>query len=306
MSRKVVVTCALTGSFDTPSKNPAVPVSPEQIAHSALDAAKAGAAVVHIHVRDPKTAKPSMDLALYREVVERIRERNTDVILNLTTGAGGRFAPDPEDPARAGEGTTLASPAIRTRHVEALRPDICTLDVATMNFGETVFMNTPAHLREMAGRARAAGAKPEIEVFDLGHIELAKRLIADGCIAEPPLFQICLGIPYGAPATAETMIQMRHRLPPDAIWSGFGIARAQFPMLAVVAGLGGHVRVGLEDNLYLSRGRLAPSNAALVEKAANLLELLDCSAASPDEARQIFGLSGVAGEERTLMAATTP
>ncbi|MFL5183235.1 MAG: 3-keto-5-aminohexanoate cleavage protein, partial [Microvirga sp.] len=225
MSRKTVITCALTGSFDTPSKNPAVPVTPAEIANSALDAAKAGAAVVHIHVRDPKTTKPSMELALYQEVVDRIRDKNGDVVLNLTTGAGGRFAPDPAEPRKAGEGTTLTTPAIRMRHIEAIRPPICTLDVATMNFGETIFANTPSHLREMADRAKAAGAKPEIEVFDLGHIELAKRLIADGHLAEPPLFQICLGISYGAPATPETLIQMRDRLPKNAAWSAFGIGR---------------------------------------------------------------------------------
>jgi uncharacterized protein (DUF849 family) len=290
MSRTVVITCALTGSFDTPSKNPAVPVSPQQIAQSALDAAKAGAAVVHIHVRDPKTTKPSMELALYQEVVERIREKNDDVVLNLTTGAGGRYVPDPEDPRKAGEGTTLTTPAVRMRHIEALKPPICTLDVATMNFGEQIFANTPGHLRDMADRAKAAGAKPELEVFDLGHIELAKRLIADGHIAEPPLFQICLGIPYGAPATPETLLQMRDRLPKNAAWSAFGISRAEFPMVAVAAVAGGNVRVGLEDNLYLGRGELAPSNAALVEKAARLLALLDCAPATPAEARRVFGL----------------
>ncbi len=292
MARKVVVTCALTGSFDTPSKNPAVPVTPEEIVNSALDAAKAGAAVVHIHVRDPKTTRPSMELALYREVVERIRERNEDVVLNLTTGAGGRFAPHPDDPRMPGEGTTLATPAARVAHVEALKPEICTLDIATMNFGETVFMNTPAHLRAMADRIKAAGVKPELEVFDLGHIELAKRLIAEGHVEEPPLFQLCLGIPYGAPATPETMAQMRDRLPKNAVWSAFGIARAEFPMAVVAAELGGHVRVGLEDNLYLSRGELAPSNAALVEKVVTILSLLDVSIATPAEARAIFGLRG--------------
>jgi uncharacterized protein (DUF849 family) len=290
MSRKVVITCALTGSFDTPGKNPAVPVSPEQIATSALDAAKAGAAVVHVHVRDPKTTRPSMELPLYRETVERIREKNDRVVINLTTGAGGRFAPDPTDPRKAGEGTTLAAPAARVRHVEELRPEICTLDVATLNFGETVFMNTPAHLREMADRVKAAGVKPEVEVFDLGHIELAKRLLADGHIAEPPLFQLCLGIPWGAPATPETMIQMRDRLPKNAVWSAFGIARAEFPMAVLAAELGGNVRIGLEDNLYVSRGRLAPSNAALVEKAVTVLSLLDVSIATAAEAREIFGL----------------
>ncbi len=294
MSRKVVITCALTGSFDTPGKNPAVPVSPEQIATSALEAAKAGAAVVHIHVRDPKTTKPSMELSLYRETVERIRDKNDHVVINLTTGAGGRYAPDPADPRKPGPGTTLTTPAARVRHVEELRPEICTLDVATLNFGETVFMNTPAHLREMADRAKAAGVKPEVEVFDLGHIELAKRLVADGHIAEPPLFQLCLGIPWGAPATPETMIQMRDRLPKNAVWSAFGIARAEFPMAVLAAELGGNVRIGLEDNLYVSRGRLAPSNAALVEKAVTVLSLLDVSIATSAEAREIFGLGTAA------------
>ena len=292
MSRKTVITCALTGSFDTPSKNPAVPVTPEQIATSALDAAKAGAAVVHIHVRDPKTTKPSMELSLYREVVERIRDKNDQVVLNLTTGPGGRFIPDPAEPRRAGEGTTLTTPAARMRHVEELKPPICTLDVATMNFGEHAFLNMPAHLREMADRAKAAGAKPEIEVFDLGHIELAKRLIAEGHLAEPPLFQICLGIPYGAPATPDTLLLMRDQLPKNAAWSAFGISRAEFPMVAVTVAAGGNVRVGLEDNLYLGKGKLAPSNAALVERAATIIELLDAAVATPQEAREIFGLSG--------------
>ncbi|MCJ2038960.1 3-keto-5-aminohexanoate cleavage protein [Methylobacterium sp. E-041] len=291
MSQKTVITCALTGSFDTPSKNPAVPVSPEAIARSALEAAEAGAAVVHVHVRHPETAAPSMELAHYREVVERIRERNADVILNLTTGAGGRFVPGASDPAAAGLGTLFETPAVRTRHVSALRPELCTLDVATMNFGENLFLNTPAHLRAMAEAIRAAGVRPEIEVFDLGHIALARHLIAEGHLAAPPLFQICLGIPWGAPADPETLVQMRARLPADAVWSAFGIGRAEFPMVALAASMGGNVRVGLEDNLYLARGRLAPSNAALVEKAVTLLSLIDCAPASPAEARAIFGLA---------------
>jgi len=290
MARKTVITCALTGSFDTPSKNPAVPVTPVEIANSALDAAKAGAAVVHIHVRDPKTTKPSMELELYREVVDRIRGKNDQVVLNLTTGPGGRFIPDAAELRKAAEGTTLTTPAVRMRHIEAIRPPICTLDVATLNFGEHAFVNVPSHLREMADRAKAAGSKPEIEVFDLGHIELAKRLIAEGHLAEPPLFQLCLGIPYGAPATPETLILMRDQLPKNAAWSAFGISRAEFPMAAVAVAAGGNVRVGLEDNLYLGRGQLAPSNAALVERAATIIELLDGSVASPAEAREIFGL----------------
>ena len=290
MSQKTVITCALTGSFDTTAKNPAVPVSPEAIARSALEAAEAGAAVVHIHVRHPDTAAPSMEFDHYREVVEHIRERNADVILNLTTGPGGRFVPGAADPAAAGPGTTFVSPEVRTRHVSALKPELCTLDVATMNFGEHLFLNTPAHLRAMAEAIRTAGVRPEIEVFDLGHIALARHLIAEGHLAAPPLFQICLGIPWGAPADPETLVQMRARLPADAVWSAFGIGRAEFPMVALAASMGGNVRVGLEDNLYLARGKLAPSNAALVEKAVTLLSLLDCAPASPDEARAIFHL----------------
>jgi uncharacterized protein (DUF849 family) len=292
MADRTIITCALTGSFDTPKKNPAVPVSPEAIATSALDAAAAGAAIVHIHVRDPETGAPSMELAHYREVVERIREKNTQVILNLTTGAGGRFVPGDPDPSVAGPGTTFVPPAARTRHVVELRPEICTLDIATMNFGEHLFLNTTAHLRAMAKAIGEAGVKPEIEVFDLGHIELARHLIAEGHLARPPLFQLCLGIPWGAPATPETLVAMRARLPEDAVWSAFGIGRAEYPMLAVAAGMGGHVRVGLEDNLYLSRGTLAPSNAALVEKAVSLLAHIDREPATPAEARGILGLKG--------------
>jgi uncharacterized protein (DUF849 family) len=211
-------------------------------------------------------------------------------VLNLTTGPGGRFIPDAAEPRKAAEGTTLTTPAARMRHIEALKPPICTLDVATMNFGEHAFVNVPAHLREMADRAKAAGSKPEIEVFDLGHIELAKRLIAEGHLAEPPLFQICLGIPYGAPATPESLLHMRDQLPKNAAWSAFAISRAEFPMAAVTVAAGGNVRVGLEDNLYLGKGQLAPSNAALVERAATIVELMDASVATPVEAREIFGL----------------
>lgn len=294
MAERTIITCALTGSFDTPKKNPAVPVSPLAIATSALEAAAAGAAIVHIHVRDPETGAPSMELAHYREVVERIRERNTQVILNLTTGAGGRFVPGEAEPSVAGPGTTFVTPEVRTRHVGVLRPEMCTLDIATMNFGEHLFLNTPAHLRTMAQAIRAAGVKPEIEVFDLGHIELARHLIAEGHLARPPLFQLCLGIPWGATATPETLVAMRARLPEDAVWSAFGIGRAEFPILAVAADMGGHVRVGLEDNLYLSRGRLAPSNAALVEKAVSLLAHIDREPATPSEAREILGLAPAA------------
>ncbi|CAL8976146.1 3-keto-5-aminohexanoate cleavage enzyme [Rhodoplanes serenus] len=288
--RPVIVTCALTGGGDTVGKSPAVPVTPEQIAGSAIKAAQAGAAIVHIHVRDPATGKPATDLALYREVVERIRAVDTDVILNLTTGAGARFIPSAADPKVGGEGTTLAPPEMRVRHIEALRPEICTLDITTMNFGEFVFVNTPAHLRVMGRAVAAAGVLPELECFDSGNVRLALRLIEEGVLHPPAMFQLCLGVPWGAPATPESMLFMRSLLPTGAFWTGFGIGGAQFPMVAQAVLLGGHVRVGLEDNLYVERGVLAPSNAALVEKAVRIVRALDAEPAPPAEARRILAL----------------
>lgn len=290
MNSKTIITCAVTGSAPTPEKNPAVPVTPAAIAKSSLDARKAGAAVVHIHVRDPETGQRSMEFEHYREVVERIRDSGSDVIINLTTGPGARFVPSNDDPLVPAEGTLLKTAAERVRHVEALKPEICSLDVATMNFGDAVFLNAPDILREMAERTRGAGAKPELEVFDSGHIELAKKLIAEGLIEAPPYFQLCLGIAYGATASPESMLYLRDRLPKDAIWSAFGISRHQFPMVAQAVLLGGHVRVGLEDNIYLGPGELAPSNASLVERAAVIVEALGTTVATPAEARHILGL----------------
>lgn len=290
MPRKVVITCALTGSQDTCSKNPAIPASPQEIAQSAIDAAKAGAAVVHIHVRDPETKLASMDGALYAEVVQRIGDSGTDMIINLTTGAGARFVPGKDEPLPPGPETTLKSPKARVAHILSLKPPICTLDVATLNFGEQVFMNTPPHLREMADAIHSAGVKPEIEVFDTGHIVLAKRLISEGRLKEPPLFQICLGISYAAPATPESLLHMRGLLPSNAVWSAFGIGRTEFPIVAQSVIAGGHVRVGLEDNLYMSQGELAPSNAALVARAARIIREIGEEVATPGEAREIFGV----------------
>ncbi|NVO13089.1 MAG: 3-keto-5-aminohexanoate cleavage protein [Rhodoplanes sp.] len=289
--RPVVVTCAITGGGDTVGKHPAIPVTPEQIAVSSLEAARAGAAIVHIHVRDPATGKPSSRLEHYAEVVQRIRAENTDVIINLTTGAGARFIPSVEDPKVGGAGSTLATPEARVRHIEALRPEICTLDITTMNFGEFVFVNTPAHLRTMAARVRAAGATAELELFDTGNIRLALRLIEEGALATPAMFQICLGVPWGAPATIEALLLMRDMLPKNAFWTGFGIGGHEFPMVAQAVLLGGHVRVGLEDNLYIERGVLAPSNAALVDKALRIVEALDAVPATPDQARDLLGLA---------------
>jgi uncharacterized protein (DUF849 family) len=289
MNRKVMIACAVTGSADTPGKNPAVPVTPAQIAQSAIDAAKAGAAIVHIHVRDPQTTKPSMDVAHYRDVVQRIRDSGTDVVINLTTGPGARFAPGAEDPLKGGPGTNLKTAAERVRHVVELKPEICSLDMGSMNMGQYVFVNTPTILENMAVAIRDTGIVPELEVFETGHLLLAKRMIETGHIKGPGMFQICLGISWGQPATPEAMTYMRNLLPKDSPWFAFGISLHQFPMAAQAVLLGGHIRVGLEDNIYLGRGQLAPSNAALVEKAARIVEVLGDHLATPAEARQMLG-----------------
>jgi len=285
-----MICCAVTGSADTPRKNPAVPVTPEAIARSAIDAAKAGAAVVHIHVRDPQTGKPSMELAHYREVVDRIRDSGVDVIINLTTGAGGRFAPGADDPRQPGPGTTLSRPAERVRHIEALRPDICSLDMGSLNLGEMVFANTPAHLAQMATAVLAAGVVPELEVFEAGHVILAKSMLEKKILKPPTLWQICLGVSWAQPATTDAMSYMRRLLPEGSTWFSFGVGPQQFPMVAQAVLLGGHARVGLEDNLYLSRGVLAPSNAALVDRAVQIVRVLGEEVASAAEAREQIGL----------------
>lgn len=294
MGRKVIVTCAVTGSADTVGRNPAVPVTPAEIARSAIDAAGAGAAIVHIHVRDPETGRASMALDHYRETVGRIRESGTDVVLNLTTGYGARFSPGVEDPFSPGPGTTLAAPARRIRHVLDLRPEICSLDVATMNSGgvrdDSVMINAPPHLRAMADAIRTAGVLPELEVFDTGHVRLAAHLVERGHVEAPGFFQLCLGVEWGAPATPEALGLMKSLLPAGAHWAAFGISRDQRPLIALSVFNGGHVRTGLEDNLYLERGVLAPSNAALVEQAVSLIAGLGAAPAPPADARAILGL----------------
>jgi len=294
--KKIVITCALTGSADTVGRNPAVPVTPEQIAKSAADAATAGAAVVHIHVRDPETGLASTDLGLYRETCDRIRASGTGVLLNLTTGPGQRFAPGKHDPKVAGPGTTLTTPRIRVEHVLELKPEICSLDIGTMCYGsahadgDLVMINTPGSLREMATLIRDAGTKPELEVFDSGQVLLANHLIETGFIDRPPFFQLCLGMKWGAPSSREALGYLHSLLPKDAVWAAFGIGADQFPILAETLLAGGHVRVGLEDNLYLSRGQLAPSNAALVDRAVEIIERLGGSVATPGEAREVLAL----------------
>lgn len=288
MQRDVILTCAITGGGPNHKSSPYVPITPEQIATSALEAADAGAAIVHLHVRDPKTGNPSMDGALYKESVERIREKNSKVLINLTTGPGARYVPSMQAPIMADAGSNMRTPAERTAHATALRPDLCSLDVLTMNYGEGTLVNTAPHVREMAAAIEASGAISEIEVFELGHIRLAQALIKEGTIGKRHFFQLCLGISWGADADFETMEFMASRLPEGALWSGFGIGAREFPMLEAALELGGHVRVGLEDNLYLSRGVLAETNAVLVEEAVKRITAAGKTVAPPDRTREIF------------------
>lgn len=292
MNNDVIVTCAVTGSGDTAGKHPDLPITPEQIANAALEAREAGAAVAHIHVRDPETGQGSRDVELYREVVERIRDAGSDVIINLTSGMGGDLMVNADDPAKQDPGTDLVDGLTRLAHVEALRPDICTLDCGSMNFGEgnSVVINTPHVLRVMAKRVLELGVKPEMEVFDTGQLWFAKTMYEEGLVADPPMYQICLGIPYGAPADTAHMKAMADAMPPGAVWAGFGISRMQMPMVAQAVLLGGHVRVGLEDNLYLERGVLA-SNGQLVEKAIRIIRDMGARTLDPTEARKLLKIN---------------
>jgi uncharacterized protein (DUF849 family) len=286
---KTILTCAVTGGGPI-GRHPAVPVTPKEIAEAAIAAATAGATIVHIHVREPKTGQGSMELAYYREVVERIRDNGTEMLINLTTGPGAMFVPSKENPGEPGPGTNMCTAEVRVRHVLALRPDICSLDLCTMWSRTRAFMNVPEILAEMARLIRGAGVLPEIECFDTGDIGLAKDFINSGVLEAPALFQIVLGISYGAPATPEAMLHMRNLLPAGSRWAAFGISRQQFPMLAQAVLLGGHCRVGLEDNHYLDRGVFA-DNAALVEKGIKLMRLMGAEPASPAEGREILGLA---------------
>ncbi len=290
MSNEVILTCAVCGGHANHGKHPDYPITPEQIARDCIDAAKAGAAIVHIHVRDPQTGVRSGDPALFREVVERIRDSGSDVLINLTTSEGARFNPGDEDAAVGGPGTTLVQPLERLHHVEELRPDICTLDVGTFNFGETIFVNTPAHLRIMAKRIQELGVKPELEVFEPGHIVFAQRLIEEGLIEGPPMFQLCLGIPHASPATPEILTVMKNLLPEDANWSAFGISRMEFAIVAQAASQGGNCRVGLEDNLYLDKGEFA-TNLKLVERAVRIIREIGRDLATPAQAAERLGIS---------------
>ncbi|MEJ2178464.1 MAG: 3-keto-5-aminohexanoate cleavage protein [Gammaproteobacteria bacterium] len=292
MNNDVIITCAVTGAGETTDKSEYVPVTPKQIADSAIEAAKAGAAVVHVHVRDPGTKQGSRDPQLFKQTVDLIRGSGVDMVLNLTAGMGGDWVPGDQDPAMPGPGTDMIGPEERLAHVMECKPDICSLDCGTMNFGNgnTTYINTAPFLRKMAATVQELGIKPELEVFDLGQIRLARALIDEGLIDLPPMFQICLGIPWGAGADTETMSAMKQALPPDAIWAGFGISRMQMPMVAQAVLLGGNVRVGLEDNIYLDRGVLA-TNGMLVERAVEIIERMGARVIGPDEARAQIGLT---------------
>lgn len=289
--QKTFLTCAVTGNRTTPQHTPYLPITPEQIADDALAAAEAGAAIVHIHVRDPVTAKPSMEVDLYSDVMKLIRNKNRDVIINLTTGPGGRFTPSDDNPRIAAPGSTLIPPEQRVEHIRLLKPDICSLDLNTMNSGSDVVINTPKNVRKMARVIREAGVMPELEIFDTGDIHLARDMIADGSLPGPGLWTFVTGVKYGFTGTAETLIYARNLLPPNAVWSALGIGREEFPVAAQAWLLGGHVRVGIEDNVYLAKGVLAKGNAELVTKARLIITELGGALMTAQETRELLGLA---------------
>ncbi|WP_131196940.1 3-keto-5-aminohexanoate cleavage protein [Lichenihabitans psoromatis] len=292
MNHDVFITCAVTGAGDTTGRSPHVPITPAAIAEACVEAARAGAAIAHIHVRDPVTGKAARDVHLYREVVERIRASDVDVILNLTAGMGGDVVfGSGETPLPLAAGTDMVGPTERLAHVAELLPEICTLDCGTMNFslGDYVMTNTPSTLRAMAARVKALGVKPELEVFDFGHLVFVHDLIKEGLLDGTPLIQLCMGIPYGAPDDPLTLMAMAHRLPKEAVFSAFSIGRNQLPYVAMAALAGGNVRVGLEDNLFLGKGMLA-TNGALVERAGTILTAMGARVLGPAEVRAKLNL----------------
>ena len=289
MKNKTIITCAVTGGDENSVKNGNVPVTPAEIATAAIEACEAGAAIAHIHVRDPQTGKPSMKLELYREVVERIRASNSKVIINLTTGPGARFVPGTEKNT-VGSTSNLCTPAERVRHVLELRPELCTLDMGSLNYWDGVLINSAQHIESIASAIQSVGVKPELEIFDSGQIVLTKRMLEKGLLGDRPLFQMVFGAANSAPATPQMLQALHSLLPENAVWAAFGVGRWEFPVLAQALLLGGHVRVGIEDNLYVEKGVLAPSNAALVEKGVRIIRELGGDIATPDDARIQLGL----------------
>jgi len=303
MQRATILTCAVTGNQTMREQNPALPVTPAEIAASAIEAARAGAAIVHLHARDPSTGRGTTRAELFDEIIARIRDAGSDVILNLSTGEGGRFIPSEGDPQIAAPGSTLMRPELRVAHVVRLRPEVCTLDFNTMFSGSSVVINTPRNLEIMAQRVLAAGVVPEIEIFDSGDLQLAQSFVERGILHGPLLWQIVLGVRYGAMADPQTMMYFASRLPRDAQWTAFGIGKQAFPMLAQSFLLGGHVRIGMEDTVYLDKGVLAPGNAALVDKGVRIVESLGGRIATVAEARSMLGLREATAGQGTVPGA---
>ena len=292
MNREVFITCAVTGSGQTQDRSPHVPRSPEQIAGSAIEAARAGAAVVHCHVRDPDTGQPARELEYYREVTARIRDSGVDVVLNLTAGMGGDLVfGDPESPLPLAEGTDMIGASARLEHIAVCRPEICTLDCGTMNFAESnyVMTNTPGMLQAMARQMTDLGVKPEVEAFDTGHLWFAKKLVEDGFLQPDVLVQLCMGVPWGAPDDLDTFRAMVNNVPEGWVFSAFGLGRHQMPYVAASVLAGGNVRVGLEDNLMLGKGQYA-TNAQLVERAVTIIEALGARVMEPEQVRETLNL----------------
>lgn len=292
MNFDVVITCAITGAGDTVDKHPEIPITPEQLASAAIDAAKAGAAIVHCHVRNPETGKGTRDVELYREVVDRLRSAEVDMVINLTSGMGGDLEVGAgETPFEFGSATDLVGPITRLAHVEELLPDICSLDCGTLNFGDGnyTYISTPDMLRAGAKHIQQLGVKPELEIFDTGHFWFTQRMIQEGLINDPPMYQFCHNIPWGMPADVGILKSMVDQLPAGAFWTSFSISRLEMPWVAQSMLLGGHARVGLEDNLYLDKGVFA-TNAQLVERARNILELMGAKIAGPERARELLNI----------------
>lgn len=294
MKNKVLLTAAVTGAGDTKSINDHVPVTPKEIADSAIESAKAGATVAHIHARDPKTGGVSHDMDHYREIVDRIRDSEVDVVINITAGGGGDFIPSLNTPAAGGDGTWIQTPEERHAPVGELLPEMCTLDCGSVNFGDMIYLSPTEWLRDHARLIQQSGVKPELECFDTGHLRFANQLIEEGLIDGDPMFQFCLGIPWGADADVETMLYMKNRLPENAHWSAFGIGRMQLPVAMQTAMLGGNIRVGLEDNLYLTRG-VPATNEQLVDRAVKMLHANGLEVMTPQEARDFYQLRNPLG-----------
>lgn len=290
MLPKTIITVAVTGNQTTLDQHPGLPCTPEQIATHAIDAGKAGAAIAHIHVRHPD-GRPSMEIAHYREVIDRIRDSGSEILINLTTGPGGRYVPHPDNPAVGGPGTTLLPPLQRVEHIIACKPDICSLDLNTMWSGRSAVINPPDSVAIMAKAILESGTKPELEIFDSGDVRLAAKLLADGVLPPNPFFQIVTGVRFGFASTPATLAYAISLLPPGSTFSAFGIGRMAFPFVALSYLMGGHVRVGMEDAVLIDRGTLTPDNAAMVAKAVRILTELGGEVATPKEARAILGLA---------------